>query len=192
MHLQDPNWCRLDRFHGLPRLHCVVICSFLFVLASGTMDGTTGRKLSPSRPPIHIRIWFREECIQYVRCAVVMKRFQGVVTFPGGRRWITNPANQPFLILWIRKIMLQYNINHCFVGVFHRHVQTAWRSINVSTKSHTDCGCTPETSRSSCVSKDGSVEKAYPKSNVLGDAPRDCLTEVFKTRSVIQRSWAVF
>ena len=34
----------------------------------------------------------------------------------------------------------------------------SWRSINVSTELRIDCGYTSETSRSDCVSKDGSVE----------------------------------
>ena len=62
----------------------------------------------------------------------------------------------------------------------------AWRSIRVFTKSRIDRGGMAVASRSSCVSKDGSVEKALLKRSVFGETPRGCLTDVFKTRSVTQ------
>jgi len=64
-------------------------------------------------------------------------------------------------------------------------------SINlpdVLLSSRIDRGCTSETSRSNCVCKDGSIEMTLPKSNVSGDTPMVCLTEVFKTRSIIHNN----
>ena len=58
----------------------------------------------------------------------------------------------------------------------------ACRAIRVSTK---PCGLTSATSWSIWVSNVRSTEKAFPNSNVFGEAPSGCLTELLSARSVV-------
>ena len=47
MHLQDPNWCFLDVFRGLPRLRPAVMGSFLNVSSFVERADATGRTNCP-------------------------------------------------------------------------------------------------------------------------------------------------
>ena len=58
--------------------------------------------------------------------------FESIVAFPDSDGGSREPANQPFLIDGVREIVLQNDINHCFIGVLHRHFQrryVAWVKV---------------------------------------------------------------
>ena len=79
---------------------------FVFVFATVTAGGTTGRANCPEADHLYIlgteakkfeSDFGRNGSILFVaRCCSdeTLPRFKGVVTFPGVRWWITNPANQ--------------------------------------------------------------------------------------------------